>query len=150
MAQGAPSGPGVGLRSYGWLKVPHLDQVWASGAMGGSRFPIWTRCGPQELWVAQGAPSGPGVGLRSNGWFNVAHLNQVWASGVVRGSRCPIWTRCGPQELWVTQGALSEPGVGLRRRGWLKVPHLHSHVFITPHSIHRNSIQNLKLLLLET
>ena len=42
MAQGAPSEPGVGLRSHGWLKVLHLNQVWASGAMGDSRCPICT------------------------------------------------------------------------------------------------------------
>ncbi|KAI0210005.1 hypothetical protein LSAT2_005263 [Lamellibrachia satsuma] len=70
VAQGAPSEPGVSLRSHGWLRVPHLNQVWASGAMG--------------------APSEPGVGVRSHGWLKVPHLNQVWASGAMGDSRCSI------------------------------------------------------------
>ena len=67
VAHGALSETGVELRSYGWLKVLYLKQVYVSGAMGSSRCSIRNRCGAQEPCVAQGALSETGVGLRSHG-----------------------------------------------------------------------------------
>ena len=102
------SEPGLGFRRHGWFKVPHLNQVWASWATGGSRCPylnqvlasratggsmclIWTRCWPQEPRVAQGALI----------WTRCWPLEPRVAQGA------PLWTRCGPHEPWVTQGAPS-------------------------------------------